>query len=271
MKKKFSWRAFISFGLSYIFILLLLSGIVLYVAPPGRYAHWVNWSLLGFTKEGWQGIHIIFSLAFIVLSLFHLFSINWKAFLSYLKSRSEKSGSKKRELLASSLFIAVLFFGTLFSVPPFSSVINWGEELTASWEKVDEAPPVPHAELLTLAELEAQLPDLSLEDITAKLKQHGLTFENTTSQTLGEIAAQNQQTPLEIYAQLTKKPASSLQGQGVGRKSLETICTELNKDVDEAILLLEANDIIADKNETLRTIGELNAISPREIYELISQ
>lgn len=42
MKRKFRWRAFISFGLTYIILVLLISGIVLFMAPPGRYAHWVK-------------------------------------------------------------------------------------------------------------------------------------------------------------------------------------------------------------------------------------
>ncbi|RKD86132.1 DUF4405 domain-containing protein [Mangrovibacterium diazotrophicum] len=271
MKNKFSWRAFISFGLTYSLIIVLVSGLVLYVSPPGRYAHWVNWKLLGATKEGWQAIHTIFSFAFVILSLLHLFSINWKAFLSYLRARTEKSHSKKRELVWSSVVVVIFFIGTVFSIPPFSSVMNLSENLTASWEKTEETPPVPHAELLTLAELDTQLPDLSLDQITEKLKRHNIAFENASTQTLREIAELNNQTPMEIYAQITQKPASQMQGSGIGRKSLETICTELNKNADDVILLLEDNAIIADKDQTLRAIGDENGISPKEIYDLINQ
>jgi hypothetical protein len=76
MKNKFSWKAFISFGLTYSFIIIIVSGVMLYMSPPGRYAHWVNWKILGFTKEGWQAIHTVFSYTFVILSIFHLFSIN---------------------------------------------------------------------------------------------------------------------------------------------------------------------------------------------------
>lgn len=256
MQNKFSWRAFISFALTYSLIILLISGLILYVSPPGRYAHWVNWTLLGFTKEGWQAIHTIFSLAFVVLSLFHLFSVNWKAFLSYLKSKTSKSTSKKRELVLSSLIVLIFFAGTVFSIPPFSSVMELSENLTGSWEKTEETPPVPHAELLTLAELDTQLADLTLDQITEKLDRHHIVYSNTATQTLREIAEQNNQTPMEIYEQLTRKPANKMGGSGIGRKSLETLCNELNKNVDEIILLLEDNDIIADKDQNLRAIGE---------------
>lgn len=271
MQNKFSWRAFISFSLTYSLIILLLSGLVLYVSPPGRYAHWVNWTLLGFTKERWQALHTVFSLAFVVLSIFHLFSINWKAFVGYLNSRASKSIRKKRELLISSLLILIFFAGTTFSIPPFSSVMELSENLTGSWEKTEETPPVPHAELLTLAELDNQLPNLTLDQITEKLKQHKINFENTSTQTLREIAEMNNQTPIEVYKQLTRKPASQMQGSGIGRKSLETLCNELNKDVNEVILLLEDNKIIADKDQNLRSIGEENGITPKEVYDIINQ
>ena len=142
---------------------------MLYASPPGRYAHWVNWTILGFTKEGWQAIHTVFSYTFVILSVFHLFTINWKAFLSYLKSKTKTGLNKKWEFYLSTLLTLVFFFGTIYSIPPFKSVIDLGEHLTASWEKVEEEPPIPHAELLTLTELAEQLKLSSVEEITRKL------------------------------------------------------------------------------------------------------
>jgi len=268
MKNKFSWRAFISFGLTYSFLIILISGIILYIAPPGRYAHWVNWTLWRFTKEAWQSLHTIFSIAFVVLSIFHLFSINWKAFLSYLRTKAQEKTSKKKELIAASIMMVAFFFGTSLSIPPFSSVMELSENLTGSWEKAEETPPIPHAELLTLEELDEQIQTLSLEDIKASLASNKIEFENTSTQTLKEIAAKNNLTPQAIYEKLTHKP-TQMQGAGIGRKSLETICTELQKNTDEVILLLEDNDIIADKAQNLREIAEENEITPKEIYELI--
>jgi len=87
--KKFSWKAFISFGLTYSFIIIFLTGIVLYFAPAGRIAQWVNWKFAGFSKEEWQAIHTIFSYLFVILSIFHLFTANWKTFVSYLKNKTQ--------------------------------------------------------------------------------------------------------------------------------------------------------------------------------------
>lgn len=271
MKNRFSWRAFISFGLTYAFIVILVSGIVLFVAPPGRYAHWVNWKIIGLSKEGWQALHTVFSITFVILSVFHLFTVNWSAFLSYLKSRATSGINKKREFLFSSSLFALFFFGVLFSVPPFQSLMNLSESLTDSWEKAEEEPPVPHAELLTLAELAGQLPGYTLEQITNNLQRFQIIYNNTTQQTLSEIAELNKTTPLEIYRQITRKPELQQQGSGVGRKTIENIALELNKNVNEVLKILKENGIHAEKGQTLRDIGENNNIPPRDVYNLISK
>lgn len=80
MKKKFSWKSFISFGLFFYFFVIFFSGIILYIAPPGRIANWTNWELIGLTKSQWQTMHTNFSYLFAILSIFHLFTANsaWK-------------------------------------------------------------------------------------------------------------------------------------------------------------------------------------------------
>ncbi|MFV0590812.1 MAG: DUF4405 domain-containing protein [Draconibacterium sp.] len=269
--KKFNWRAFISFGLTYAMIVLLVSGFILYVSPPGRYAHWVNWTLWGFSKEEWQSLHTVFSFGFIFLSAFHLFSTNWKVFLSYLRSKATGRFNRKREFLLSTVLVLVFFFGTLLSLPPFQNVMALGEDLTNSWEKTEERAPVPHAELLTLAELSEQLKLDSVDVITRKLSNHKISYENVQSQTLQEIAGANNTTPMDIYEIISKPAGNARQGAGVGRKTLEEFAPELGKSTDEMLNILKQNNIEAEKGQTLRTIGENNNIPPRDVYNLISE
>lgn len=271
MKNKFSWKAFISFGLTYSFIIILVSGLLLYMSPPGRYAHWVNWKILGFTKEGWQALHTVFSYTFVILSIFHLFTINWKAFLSYLKTKKQTGLNKKREFYISTLLVILFFFGIVYSIPPFKSVMDLGENLTASWEKVEEAAPIPHAELLTLNELADQMKLSSVDGITTKLKNHGIKFDNVEIQTLKEIAVTNQSTPQAIYEQISQSNLSQRQGSGIGRKTIEEFVAEAGLTPAEAFMILKENNIKAEKGQTLKAIGENNNIPPRDIFELFSK
>lgn len=270
MKNKFSWRAFISFGLTYSFIIIIISGIILYMSPPGRYANWVNWKILGSTKAGWQALHTVFSFTFVILSVFHLFTINWKTFLSYLKSKKQSGVNKKWEFYISTVLILVFSFGIIYSIPPFKSVMDFGKYLTESWEKVEDEPPIPHAELLTLVELAGQMKLSSAEEITRKLTIYEIKFNNT-GQTLQEIAKINETTPLEIYKQISKKSGTQQQGSGIGRKNIETFAVEVGKTPDEVMKILQENGIKAEKGQTLREIGDNNNIPPKEIFELFSK
>lgn len=267
-KKIFSWRAFISFGLLFSFVIIFITGIVMYIAPPGRIAHWVNWKLIGLTKEDWQAIHTIFSVIFVILSIFHLFSINWKVFLSYIKSKTSLGLNKKKELYLSSVFTVIIFTGTIFSIPPFSSVMNFGEYLTESWENEDNNPPIPHAELLTLIELSEQLSNISIDKIVNKLNANNIKFNNT-EETLTEIGVLNNMPPIEIYNIITSKSRTGMAGTGMGKKTLEEFAAENNKDINELLKLLEENNIIANKDQTLKEVAAENDMAAKDVYEII--
>ena len=271
MNKKFSWRSFISFGLTYTIFILLISGVMLYMSPPGRYAHWVNWEIWGFSKESWQAIHTVFSYTFVILSVFHLFTINWKVFLSYFKKKSTAGFNKKWEFISSTALVLIFFFGIIYAVQPFQAVMDFGEYLTESWEKAEERAPVPHAELLTLNELAHQLDMPSSDEFVKKLENHNLIFENTHTQTLQEIAKNNHTTPQEIYEQITKLEVNQRQGSGIGRKTLEDFALEVEKSVEEILTILKNNNITAEKGQTLRNIGDNNNIPPRDIYDLFKK
>ena len=289
MKKNFSWKAFISFGLTYLFIILLVSGIMLYLSPPGRYAHWVDWKILGFTKEKWQALHVIFSFTFVILSVFHLFVMNWKSFISYFKSKKRNGINKKREFYWSTIITLAFFFGIFFSVPPFVYVTDFGEYLTQSWEQEEDEPPIPHTELLTLDELAEQLDFNSIDELTRKFEIHDIKYDNTDVQTLQEIAHLNGFTPIEIYEQITRKGGTSVGrgsdrqsgqgrgqsggggGGGIGRKTIDDFATDEGLSIDEVLFILKENNIDAQKGQTLRDIGENNDIEARDIHNFFNE
>ena len=58
-----------------LFLMLILSGTMLYVSPPGRVAHWTGWTLLGGSKEQWGAVHSLMALVFLIGGLFHLLKL----------------------------------------------------------------------------------------------------------------------------------------------------------------------------------------------------
>jgi hypothetical protein len=271
MKKIFSWRIFISFGLLLSFLMLLVSGVILYISPPGRVANWTNWRMLGLTKNGWINQHTIFSFTFAILSIFHLFFINWKAFLSYLKTKASRGLKSPLELFVS-LSLALLFgFGTYFSFQPFSAVIDFGDSVSGSWEKSGEQPPVPHAETMTLVEL-AQQPGLGgdAEILKAKLEKAGYTVGSVQLK-LDEIAKQNLTTAEIVYRHIApeKTGVPKLPSQGLGRKTLAEIAGDAGVSTISLQMALRQKGVEADSGMTMKAVAEKNRIGMNDLRLLI--
>lgn len=265
---RFSWKAFISIGLFYSFLIIFFTGIILYLSPAGRIANWNNWKLLGLTKMDWQSIHTVFSLTFAILSIFHLFTVNWRAFWSYLISKSSKGINKAREFYIMSVLMVLFLTGIVYSVPPFVSIMDFGSYLKDSWERNDTAPPIPHAELLTLNELAEKLDSISIDKIVNKLEANKIKF-NSANETLEKIGLINNLAPIEIYRIITKKTLTGMAGSGIGRKTLGEFSEENNIDINHIIKILQDNNIKAQKNQTLKDIATENDMAAKDIYDLI--
>jgi hypothetical protein len=147
---RFNTRAFTSLYMVISGLFIAATGLVLYLAPAGRVAHWVDWRFIFLTKEQWQAVHTIFSLIFVIAVVLHLY-FNWAILWSYLKNRMKAGVRMKRELGTAALFTLAVFGLTLFGIPPFKTVMDFGTYLTDSWATEQTEPPVPHAEELTLS------------------------------------------------------------------------------------------------------------------------
>lgn len=215
-KASFSWRAFISLGLFASLVMLLVSGLVLFLAPPGRIANWTDWNILGLSKKEWQNQHTIFSIAFVLLSIFHLFSINWKAFWSYIAGKARTGINKPFEFFSITFLALLLGFGTHLGLQPFRAVINFSEFLTESWEEPAKRPPAPHTERMTLREVSKRFATNkdpgSLQEL---LEAKGITVRSL-DQTLENIAEKNRTSAQKIYEMLDLPPTKS-SGGGRGR------------------------------------------------------
>ena len=59
-RSRFAWRSMTSVLIAASFLILVLSGVLLFVSPPGRIANWTNWTILGLRKHDWIGLHVWF-------------------------------------------------------------------------------------------------------------------------------------------------------------------------------------------------------------------
>lgn len=269
MKKNFSFRGFISLYITLSFLVMVLSGIVLYFAPPGRVANWSYWTFLGLLKSQWQSIHTIFTFIFVVAAGFHLF-FNWKPFLAYIKTKFESKVKLRKELIASSLIVILFFIMTIYSVVPFKSVMDLGEELKESWTSESMEPPIPHAENLTISQF-AKTINISVDDMLEKLMGKNLKISKEDI-TIKELAELNKISPNKIWNILKNPEAienSSLsEGRGFGRKTLEVVCTQNNIGMEIALKNLKAEGINANGNEKLKDIAMRHNLLPIDIANI---
>jgi hypothetical protein len=271
----FSLRSFTSFSLVISTIIMSWSGFILYIAPAGRIANWGDWKLMLFTKAEWQAIHTIFSYMFFILAFIHLFFVNWKTFLTYIRSKVKSGLNKKWEFITAIIFSGLFFLGTLNSWIPFGPVMTFGENVKSGWEKEYVSPPVVHMEEYSLEKLALDYPGISPEQLRATLNDSSIKVVDT-SLTLKKIAAQNDITPSRIYDILNSKfklnhtTDNTQVPSGVGKMTISQVAVRLNKDNSDLIRIVKENNIEATGETMMRTISDQFGISPQELYSLFA-
>jgi hypothetical protein len=133
-QRRFSAKGFTSLLLACSFLVMGVSGILLYVTPRGRLANWTDWTLFGLGKEGWAAVHIMGSLLFLIVAAVHL-TLNWTMFWGYVKKKAVAGLNLKREMALAAAITAAIVAGTLYGLPPFSTVVAWRHEIKDYWER----------------------------------------------------------------------------------------------------------------------------------------
>ncbi len=267
-KNRFSWRAFVSLYMTWAGIIMVVSGIILYLAPAGRIAKWTHIYILGLEKSDWQAIHTIFTFLTVIAGGFHLY-FNWKPFVSYLKNKFSQSISLRKEFMTTTILSFAIFTLTIWNVPPFSTVMDFGEYLTDSWSSEQNEPPVPHAEEMTIAQLAEEIKQPAAQ-LTERLQKQGVNA--TETDVIKKLAEQYDLAPQELFEkmQLQKSASvSSMAGKGYGRMKLSEICQDLNLSLERALQRLEQKGIRAEGEIVLRDLSEKYDLMPIDILNII--
>jgi len=121
-----------SLSLGFSFLIMSYTGVVLFIAPHGRVARWLDWHFLGLDKTQYQELHTTSMITFLVFGLLHIY-YNWKPIISYLKDQNHKISFTKKEFLIAFLLNIVFVIGTIYLTPPFKSFLDFGENIKESW------------------------------------------------------------------------------------------------------------------------------------------
>jgi hypothetical protein len=282
-KRGFHGRGFFSLLSFGGFLLLFITGIVLFIMPHGRIAYWTDWRFLGLTKDHWGSIHICSGVVFIVAGALHVFYYNWKPLTNYI-ARKVAGSRLKTELAISSVIMLFVIVGAIYGIPPLSPFLDFNEYVKSSWVTSKEyEPPFGHAEDLSL-KVFARKMKMDLDKAVEELKSQGITLESDRD-TLEEVARSNNTSPMHIYAMIKKyeeKPQVVKQetytpelveeqfaGMGVGRKTLAAVCAEIGVDIAQAKGQLAKQNIVIKEDEALKKAAEKHGVTPLDILKII--
>lgn len=129
---RFYFRSFISLFLIGSVLLEFISGLVLYLAPSGRVAETMQWSLL-LGKTQWEALHTVFGLLWIPILATHIV-FNWKPILSYLKDHTRKTFAFKREAALATVLVLFFALGSIYNFAPVQQIMALSEGMTGFWE-----------------------------------------------------------------------------------------------------------------------------------------
>lgn len=100
-KQTFNTRKFVSVGLFFLFLTLVITGILIQIFETFEE---------GFSIHFFIGVHVLAGIVFVILSVIHIIK-NWKSFKSYIKT---KNVSMSKEAIAGFLLtIIVVLIGFL--------------------------------------------------------------------------------------------------------------------------------------------------------------
>jgi len=249
-------RKWIDLLLFYSGVIILISGVVLYIMPHGRVAYFTNWSFLGLNKDNWDDLHVVFGILMVVVSIWHTV-LNWKVLKKYLF---------KRESVFALIIILFTSALTIKNVYPIKAIIDFEEYIKNSWEVNKIAVPIPHAELLSLKDFCKKL-NIPLDKAINKLQNKGFKF--TPTQTLKTIAKNNNTSPAKIYEIIKPANNTTQNFSGIGRMSLDDFCKKYKCNTQKAIKLLKQKGIKATSSQTLKEIANQNNLLPIDIANMI--
>jgi len=266
---RFHWRAFVTLYVTLSFVLLAASGIVLYVAPPGRVANWSRWTLGALDRSGWQAVHTVFALLFVLAGAFHLW-FNWRTFWFYVRSKFAEGLLAKRELALATAAVFAVAGLTLADQPPFGSIVDLGDRAKESWSAGGGEPPVPHAELLTLERL-ATTTQIPLDRVPANLDAAGVRGAEPRV-TVAALASANDLTPQQVWVKLKgrEKPKEIPAGGGYGSKTVGEVCSQLDVALDDGLARLRARGIEASADSPMKDVAERHGKRPHDVVEILA-
>lgn len=268
-------RRITSLTLFISFFVIVITSIILYIAPQGRVAYWVDWRLFALSKDQWGAIHINLGFLFLIALIFHIY-YNWKPMVQYMKNKARELKVFTREFNIALLLTLLVILGTYAEIPPLSTVIHIGDGFKDRAARIYGEPPYGHAELSSL-DIFSKKVGVDVKTAMTNLESAGFKVEGPT-QTLKDMADINQVTPRQLYEVIRPETGESGDGKlpespppGTGNLTLAALCDSYGLDTRATLAHLQSRGIKAEEAMTLKKIAQANGMGPLDVYERIRE
>ena len=125
-KRPFDRRKFVSVFVGFSFVLMALTGLGMFFAPSCRVARDTSWAVWGHSKEDLAAVHVWFGTVFVIAAGYHIY-LNWAVMKKYFQTKVGKGIGLRTEWIIALLICLAVYVGTVRTVWPFSSLIEWKE------------------------------------------------------------------------------------------------------------------------------------------------
>ena len=162
-------------------------------------ARWIDWSLFGLSKNGWEGVHTFFSITVVIFSIIHL-SMNGKALLRYVSGKWRSSLSHRMELFSALGLVSAVLILAVFRIPPAGQIMRLRDGIKHGDYTVSITPPEPDFEKKPFSHVVRSI-NMPVELVLERLRGLGLNISDD-QESLQDIAKKNKSTPQAVYLQI---------------------------------------------------------------------
>jgi hypothetical protein len=279
-KEPFNRRAFVSVLVGFTFLVMAVTGLVMFVAPSCRIARDTAWTVWGLDKDHWAGVHVWFSLAFIVASAFHIY-LNWAALVNYFKTKLHQGLAFRTEWVSALVICGIIYAGTVHDVAPFSSLVVWKESFKHDESLAGGGGQGYRGGRAPLQQGQNYFGSGSLGVASRSYELYGGQTECDSSHKAGNACESDStcesQNLIQPHRQgggsreqgLGQEPIAGRGGFGIGQKTLRQFCTDEGINLAWAISRFRNGGVTVHETMTMREIADSIGVHPRELRSFL--
>lgn len=281
-KRKINGRALTSLASTGGFLIMGVTGIILFLVPQGRIAYWTDWHLWGLSKVQWGAIHTLGMFLFLTAGGFHVW-FNWRPLVKYFTGRAASGLKHGRELLIAGLISVLIVISGITPFPPLGWLLDFNDLVKDSWVTAPEfEPPFGHAEEVSLRTLAAKT-DVPLTAALAELKEQGVKVPSAQMKVL-DLARLNNTSPMALWALVShleqptvaapadrvwtaEKVEQTFAGTGIGNKTLKDIAAKTGQTPKAMAARLKAAGMEMKPGELVKQAAGRLDVNPLEMLK----